>query len=126
MAYSMRDTSASTITYFESARAATSDASHAGERGIALFNKQTKREGMILKNDVWASRVLDCLTEHTVSSPPDSMWSNNYVLYDKGSRIMLDVIDYQRYAMLSYIATTFRVDKVGVFFKKYSPLKPMT
>ena len=70
---------------------------------------------MILKNDVWDSSVLDCLTEHTVSSTPDSMWQNNYVLYDQGSRIMLDVTDYQRYNMLSYIATTFRVENVEVF-----------
>ena len=70
---------------------------------------------MILENDVWDSSVLVFLNEHTMSSLPDSMRLNNYVLYDQGSRIMLDVTDYQRYNMLSYIATTFRVENVEVF-----------
>ena len=123
MAYVLSDTISSTVTYYASATAATNALSTAGSQGISLYNKTTRNEDMILKNEVWDANSLDWIKAHTVAAPP-TLFSDDYGLYDKASRIIFDGKEYKQYDMLSFISKQFRIDNSGVHFMRYPPVKP--
>ena len=124
MAYVLSDTISSTVTYYASATAATNALSTAGSQGISLYNKTTRNEDMILKNEVWDANSLDWIKAHTVAAPP-TLFSDDYGLYDKASRIIFDGKEYKQYDMLSFISKQFRIDNSGVHFMRYPPVKPV-